>query len=198
MKVKSQSEVAQSCPTLRDPMDCSLAGSSVHGFSRQEYWSGVPLPSPNKFNKDFKNGSHKWFSKDENQSTLVIKKKSLILISNKQILPQQNCFPRSSHPAMYSIQHGARGFKIISEQVCAVYAKSPQLCPTVSHEIPWAIDSQAPSSMGFSRQEYWSGLPCPPPGDLPQPGIEPASLRSPTLAGRFFTTSATWEAHKSV
>ena len=46
MKVKSQSEVAQSCPTLSDPMDCSLPGSSVHGFSRQECWSGVPLPSP--------------------------------------------------------------------------------------------------------------------------------------------------------
>ena len=45
MKVKSQSEVAQSCPTLSDPMDCSLPGSSVLGFSRQEYWSGVPLPS---------------------------------------------------------------------------------------------------------------------------------------------------------
>ena len=46
MKVKSESEVAQLCPTLSDPMDCSLPGSSVHGFSRQEYWSGVPLPSP--------------------------------------------------------------------------------------------------------------------------------------------------------
>ena len=42
MKVKSQSEVAQSCPTLSDPMDCSLPGSSIHGFSRQEYWSGLP------------------------------------------------------------------------------------------------------------------------------------------------------------
>ena len=46
MKVKSESEVTQSFPTLIDPMDCSLPGSSVHGFSRQEYWSGVPLPSP--------------------------------------------------------------------------------------------------------------------------------------------------------
>ena len=45
-KVKSESEVAQSCPTLSDPMDCSLTGSSVHGFSRQEYWSGLPMPSP--------------------------------------------------------------------------------------------------------------------------------------------------------
>ena len=41
--------------------------------------------------------------------------------------------------------------------------------------------------MGFSTQEYWSGLPCPPPGDLPDPGIEPSSLMSPALAGRFFT-----------
>ena len=45
MKVKSESEVAQPCPTLSDPMDCSLPGSSMHGFSRQDYWSGVPLPS---------------------------------------------------------------------------------------------------------------------------------------------------------
>jgi len=48
--------------------------------------------------------------------------------------------------------------------------------------------------MGFSRQEYWSGLPCPPPGDLPNPGIEPMSLMSPALADMFFTISATWEA----
>ena len=46
MKMKSESEIAQSCPTLSDPMDCSPPGSSVHGFSRQKYWSGVPLPSP--------------------------------------------------------------------------------------------------------------------------------------------------------
>ena len=45
MKVKSESEATQSCLTLCDPMDCSLPGSSVHGFSRQGYWSGVPLPS---------------------------------------------------------------------------------------------------------------------------------------------------------
>ena len=46
MKVKSESEVTQSCPTLSDPMDCSLPDYSIMGFSRQEYWSGVPLPSP--------------------------------------------------------------------------------------------------------------------------------------------------------
>ena len=55
---------------------------------------------------------------------------------------------------------------------------------------PRTIARQAPLSMGFSRPEFWSGLPFPPPGDLPDPGIEPAS---PALAGGFFTTSATWE-----
>ena len=49
------------------------------------------------------------------------------------------------------------------------------------------------SAVGFSRQEYWSGLPCPPSGDLPNPGTEPVSRMSPALAGRFFTTSASWE-----
>ena len=46
MKVKSESEVAQSCPTFSDPMDCSLPGSSIHGIFQAKYWSGVPLPSP--------------------------------------------------------------------------------------------------------------------------------------------------------
>ena len=56
---------------------------------------------------------------------------------------------------------------------------------------PWTVARQAPLSMGFSRQEYWSGLPCPPPGDLLNPGIEPVSFMSPTLADGFFTVSAT-------
>ena len=60
-------------------------------------------------------------------------------------------------------------------------------------ETLWTIAHQAPLSMGFSRHEYWSGLPFPSPGDLPDTGIEPGSLMSPALAGEFFTTSATWE-----
>ena len=56
--------------------------------------------------------------------------------------------------------------------------------------ILWTIAHQAPLSMGFSSQEYQSGLPCPPPGHFPDPVIELASLRSPPLAGRFFTTAA--------
>ena len=51
---------------------------------------------------------------------------------------------------------------------------------------PWTVVCQAPLFMGISGQEYWSGLPCPPPGDLPNPGIESTSLTSPALAGGFF------------
>ena len=60
--------------------------------------------------------------------------------------------------------------------------------------IPSTIAYQAPLSMGFSGREYWSGLPCPSPGDLPDPGIEPMVLRSLALAGRLFTTRTTWKA----
>ena len=58
----------------------------------------------------------------------------------------------------------------------------------------WTVAHQAPLSIGFSRQEYWSGLPFPPPGNLPNPGIEPTSLASLALTGRFFTTNVTWKA----
>ena len=64
-----------------------------------------------------------------------------------------------------------------------------QLCASF-----WTVACQAPLSVGFSRQKYWSGLPCPLSGYLPHPGIKTMSLMSPALAGRFFTTSATWEA----
>ena len=64
---------------------------------------------------------------------------------------------------------------------------------------PGIVAHHAPLSMGFSRQEYWSGLPCPPPGDLPEPGKEPASFMCLALAGRIFTTSPTWEApHRNI
>ena len=67
----------------------------------------------------------------------------------------------------------------------------------VSHVLlfvtPWTVARQALLSMGFSRQEHQSGLPFPPPGDLPDPGIKPSSVVSPALAGGFFTTSATWD-----
>ena len=73
-----------------------------------------------------------------------------------------------------------------------MHAKSLQSCLILCNP----VDCSPPGSSvhGFSRQEYWSGFPDPPPGDLPDPGIEPTSFMSPALAGGFFTTSATWEA----
>ena len=58
----------------------------------------------------------------------------------------------------------------------------------------WTVAPQASLSMGFSRQEYWNGLLCPPPEDLPHPGAKPVSLMSPALADVFFPTSTPWEA----
>ena len=105
MKVKSESDVAQLCPTLHDPMDCSLPGTSVHGIFQARVLEWVAIA----------------FS----LQPLKVKVKSLSCVR--------------------------------------LFA------------IPWTVAYQAPPSMGFSRQECWSGLPFPSPGDLPNPGIEPGS-----------------------
>ena len=66
---------------------------------------------------------------------------------------------------------------VLAHKRClCVHAKSLPSCPTLS--ILWTVAHQAPLFMGFSRQEHCSGLPCPPPGDLPDPGIKPRSLKS--------------------
>ena len=73
-----------------------------------------------------------------------------------------------------------------------MHAKSLQSCLTLCD----FMDYRLPGSLvhGLSRQEYWSGFPCPPPGGLPDRGIKPVSPTSPALAAGFFTTNATWEA----
>ena len=76
--------------------------------------------------------------------------------------------------------------------VWCTHAKSLQSCPTLCD--PWTVVHQAPLSMGFSRQEHWSELPCPSPGDLPHPGIKPESLISPANWQEGFLPSTTWEA----
>ena len=75
-------------------------------------------------------------------------------------------------------------------------------CSVMSDSVTlWTVAGRAPLFMGLSEQEYWSGLPFLPPGDLPDSGIEPMSLVSPTLAGRFFTTVPPrklpyWKSHR--
>ena len=76
---------------------------------------------------------------------------------------------------------------------CWVYA---HVCLVMSDSVtPWTVAHQAPLSTEFSRQEHWSGLPFPTPGNLPDPGIESTSLVSPALAGGFLTIGTIWEAH---
>ena len=113
------------------------------GFSRHEYWSGLPCPPP---------GDH----------------------------PDSGIKPASPALQASSLPNEPLGKPFPLLCVCSI----AQLCPT--HCDP--MDCQAPLSMKFSRKEYWSGLSFPALGNLSNPGIEPASLASPTLAGRFFTT----------
>ena len=80
------------------------------------------------------------------------------------------------------------------------YFPCAKLCSVVldSFVIPWAVACQAPLSMGFSRQEYWSVLPLPSPGDLPSPGIKHRSLASPAMAGGLFATEPPGKPYSSV
>ena len=93
---------------------------------------------------------------------------------------------KSLHSEAPSPETDLTGKELIIISVCV------QLCPTLC--TPWTVAHQAPLAMGFSKQEYWRGLSFPPPGDLPDPGIEPTSLMSPSpvFTGRFFSISATW------
>ena len=86
--------------------------------------------------------------------------------------------------ALVSIQIFGKHFKAFLMCYVCVFSHS-----VVSDSVtPWTVARQAPLSKEFSRQEYWSRLPFPTPGDLPDPGIEPESLVSPALAGRIFAT----------
>ena len=94
----------------------------------------------------------------------------------------------SSHPSRLSQSTGLRPLCV---WVCV--CKSLQSCPTLCNSM--TVAHQVPLSMGFPRQEYWNQLPCPPLGELPDPGIKPTFLMFPALTGGFFTTSTTWKAH---
>ena len=94
-------------------------------------------------------------------------------------------------PAYFASLH------LLFSLICSLHACSVS-CHIWLFVALWTITLQAPLFMGFSKQEYWSGLPCSPTGDLPKPGIEPASLMFPALADGFFTTSATWEVQYAI
>ena len=110
-----------------------------------------------------------------------------ILESMLPFLPRSQRLPNATRLILTALASD----QALLASVC-VHAQSLQLCPSLCDTTD--CNTQDPLSMEFSRQEYWSGLPCPPPGGLHDPGIEPACLTSPALSGRFFTTSTTWEA----
>ena len=88
-------------------------------------------------------------------------------------------------------------------QICVCVCVCVCVCTqSLSHiwvfATPWTVASQAPLSMGFSRQKYWSRLPFPPPGDLPNPEVKPRSPASPALAGGLFTTGPPANSSKSI
>ena len=122
------------------------------GFSRQEYWSGLPFFAPGNF-------------------------------PDPGIEPRSTALQVDSLPAEPPGKPNSKTFSSVQ---------------SLSHvrlfSTPWTVTYQALLSMGFSRQEYWSGLPFPSPGDLPDPEIEPMSVLFPTLAGGFFTIGTTYEA----
>ena len=121
-----------------------------------------------------------------NHLSQIIKNKALSKCSSKLVL--SGVFNKSTR--LFTWSSGELGMKKHSKS-SPVLCKSLQSRPTLV--TPWTVTGQAPLSMGFSREEYWSGLPCPALGDLPDPRIKPAFLMSPALAGGFFTACATWE-----
>ena len=104
MKEKSESEVTQSCLTLCDPMDCNLPGSSVHGFSRQEYWSGVPLPSPSSVTSGVQLFVTPWAVACQAYLPITNSQSLLKLISIESVMPSDHlilCHPLLLPPSIF-------------------------------------------------------------------------------------------------
>ena len=148
------------------------------GFSRQEHWSGLPFPSP-------MHESEKW---KWSRSVMSDPQQPHGLQPSRLLHPWD--FPGERVRSLQTMRSfrgtqllvTTRGSTEMSIKYCVCILSLVQLFAT-----PWTVAHKAPLSMGFPRQEYWSGLSFPPLGDLPNPGIEPTSPVSPALAGGFFT-----------
>ena len=117
------------------------------------------------------------------QVYLTVQLLGTTLIFNSQILIARVLILLYSRNSSLFLGSFSPKFLHIPKKACMCMLSRVRLCATL-----WTVACQAPLSMGFYRQEYWSGLPCPAPGDFLDPGIEPAYIMSPALAGRFFTT----------
>ena len=165
---------AQSCPIFCDPIGCRLPGSSVHGDSPGKN-TGV--------------GCHFLLLGIFPTQGLNL----CLLHWQADSLSQGPPFliPISKYLQGGSVLYVSREARATVPRTCVCVCVCAQLLShTWLFAIPWAIACQAPLSMEFFRQEYWSGLPFLPLGELPDPGFEPTSPASPALAGRFFTTES--------
>ena len=171
----------QSCPTLCDPIDGSLPGSSVPGFSRQENWSGLPFPSPVCMLSLF---SQVWLFEIlwtvACQSPLSLDSSREEYWSGLPFPPTVELPDPGIKPTSLRSLALAGWFMITSATWEALpnCVKVKSLSRVQLFVTPWTVAYQAPLSMRFSRQGYWSGLSFPSSEDLPNPGIEP---RPPTL-----------------
>ena len=154
-------EVAQSCPTLCNPIDCSLPGSSVHGIFQARVLEWVAI--------SFSRGSSQ--PRDRTQVSYIVGRRFTVWATSVRWGKCRG----SLWGLRWSLQCSAVFLLLV--YVCACMLNHVWL-----FVIPWTIACQAPLSMGFSRQEYWSGFSCPPPWDLSRSGLASA------LAGRFFIT----------
>ena len=174
---------AQSCPTLCDHTDCSLPGCSVHGILQAKIleWVAISHSRRSSQPRDQSGASYiagrlpseppgkpqKWHKVLRNQQKRKIHRFALIL-SKENLL---NSVLGRMHIKIHSL--------LIKFCCCCLVAKS---YPTLT---PWTVAYLVPLSMRLPKQEYWSVLPFPLPGNYSDPGIEPVS---PALAGGFFTT----------
>ena len=177
-------------------MDCSLPGSSLHGILQARVLEWVAI--------SFSRGS----SQPGNQtgvSALQADSLPIELSGKRQWFVMSIQINRAALLILVGLIHTfvvntRSGRQLFWSWLCsltcvelACYRPFWWLVHVFSHvrlsATPWTVAHQAPLSMEFSRQDYWSGLPFPTPVDHPSPGIEPASLGSPALTGGFFTTS---------
>ena len=122
---------------------------------------------------------------------LTISPSLLKLMSIESMMPSNHlilCRPLLLLPSIFPSMRVFSNESAIHIRWPKYWSLSFNISPSKEHS---GIARQVPLSMGFSRQEYWNGLLCPPPGDFPDPGMKPTSLMSLALAGRFFTTSTT-------
>ena len=194
----SEVKVIQSCPTLCDPMDYI-----VHGILQARILEWVAFPFSKGSSKPFSKGSSqsrdrtqvsriagrfftRWATREALFCFCFLMDVIYIYIFDLNIL-YKNRF-KSSQVLMTALSLDIILFLSLLPPIHAFLIYAQLLSQLWLFATPWTVAHQAPLSVKFSRQEYWSGLPFPSPGDLPYPGIKPVCLASLAPVGRFFTT----------